>query len=147
MRVPLTPRSSLFDIPHLTRREDFMRQVPLLPCRLCRDPATVTFADPTHNFHSKYFLNKNNLHYSKLQTIFIKQIELAPPTTYSFVEEEVNIHCVGFIFKGTVGCSSKHKGLHTQRARLGLLSVPKSIFHTIKWRRERQGETVKIKLF
>ena len=132
MRVALTPRSSLFDIPHLTRREDFMRQVPLLPCRLCRDPATVTFADPTHNFHSKYFFalqqTSNNI--------------LIP-----FQKKRSSIHYVGFTFIGTVDCSSEHKGLHTQRARPGLLSVPKSIFHTIKWRRERQGETVKIKLF
>ena len=93
MRVPLTPRSSLFDIPHLTRREDFMRQVPLLPCRLCRDPATVTFADLTHNFHSKYFFNKKYFAlYSKLQTVFIKQIKLAPATTFLLWKKRSRVH-------------------------------------------------------
>ena len=141
MRVPLTPRSSLFDIPHLTRREDFMRQVPLLPCRLCRDPATVTFADLTHNFHSKYFFNKKYFALQQtLNSIYLTN-KIGSGYYFSFVEEKVKGTLIeGSIIGGLppVDCSSEHKGLHTQRANLGLLSVLKSIFYTIKWRRERQ---------
>ena len=67
---------------------------------------------------------------------------MAPATAFSFVEEKVKVKdtlLLGSIIGGLppVDCSSEHKGLHTQRANLGLLSVLKSIFYT-KWRRERQ---------
>ena len=63
-----THSSFLFDIPSPTRRrEDFMRQFPLLlPCRLCRDPATVTFTNLNakrqfKTFKNNYFIQKQTL--------------------------------------------------------------------------------------
>ena len=61
MRVPPTPHSSLISHPQLGGERTL---VPLLlPCRLCRDPATVTFANLNwkrqfKTFKNNYFIQK-----------------------------------------------------------------------------------------
>ena len=61
MRVPPTPHSSLISHPQLGGERTL---VPLLlPCRLCRDPATVTFANLNSKrqfktFKNNYFIQK-----------------------------------------------------------------------------------------